>query len=132
MFPSFAKMMNLKFVDETLENFFFDLTKESLDLRKSGVIKRNDFMQLLLELKEKGSVAVDNRDLEQEEKESLESFHTQPPAAKLGLLYLSDSFFTDYFIFLHLQMVLWEKTWCNFSSRVHKVIKTYLESNFKA
>lgn len=83
--PTVSRMLKIKLLDRDVEDFFMSLMKQSFEMRKKGY-KRNDFIQLLLELKEKGSVEVDTKDLEQDEKESLQSLQSQPSTTKLGLL----------------------------------------------
>lgn len=71
--------------DEKYDEFFLSLMKRTFEMRKQSGVKRSDFIQLLLELKEKGSVTLDAKDLEQDEKEVLEALKAQPASFKLGL-----------------------------------------------
>jgi len=46
----------LKFVPPKLNDFFFNCVKSTIQYREENNVKRNDFMQLLMELKDKGYV----------------------------------------------------------------------------
>uniref|UniRef100_T1I4Z9 Uncharacterized protein n=1 Tax=Rhodnius prolixus TaxID=13249 RepID=T1I4Z9_RHOPR len=56
LFPKLAKILKLNLIDPEISEFFCTLTKETLNQRKESGITRNDFLQLLLQLKEKGYV----------------------------------------------------------------------------
>lgn len=94
-FPTITRFLKFKFFDKEVEDFFFSITKDSFEIRRKSGIKRNDFIQLLLELKEMGTVQVDAKDLEQDERECLESLQSQEPMTKLGLLYPDLRLFTN-------------------------------------
>jgi hypothetical protein len=57
-------------LDDDLREFFFKLTKDLVGKRKSTNTVRKDFLQLLIELKEKGNVSID----EDEDKRLKENF----------------------------------------------------------
>lgn len=46
----------LKFVPKKLNDFFFNCVKSTIDYREENNVQRNDFMQLLIELKNKGKI----------------------------------------------------------------------------
>jgi len=52
--------------DPIVEEFFFSVTKQAFEHQTKIGEKRNDFVQLLLQLKEKGSVEMDPKDTEDE------------------------------------------------------------------
>lgn len=46
-----GRMMRLKVVDEKVSNFFLRIVKETVNFREKNNIRRNDFMDLLIQLK---------------------------------------------------------------------------------
>ncbi|XP_059478275.1 probable cytochrome P450 6a14 isoform X2 [Neocloeon triangulifer] len=61
--PELAFKLKLGLIDKEATNFFRKLVKDVMDMRKASGSSRKDFMQLLIELKEKGQVATDEADL---------------------------------------------------------------------
>ncbi|XP_030080916.1 cytochrome P450 6a2-like [Drosophila hydei] len=59
-FPNLAKKLGMRMIPEDVHQFFMSLVKETLAIREKENIKRNDFMQMLIELKQKGSFTMDN------------------------------------------------------------------------
>ncbi|CAB3365187.1 Hypothetical predicted protein [Cloeon dipterum] len=57
-----ARRLKIRTMDEEVKNFFLNLTKDMIQHRKKNSIVRNDFLQLLMELKDKGRVAIANDD----------------------------------------------------------------------
>jgi len=55
--------LRLGIIDAKVTNFFRKLVKDVMEMRKSSGTTRRDFMQLLIELKEKGKIAIDKDDL---------------------------------------------------------------------
>jgi cytochrome P450 family 6 len=63
--------VNLKSVDKDVEEFIFSIVKQNVELREKGKYTRNDFMQLLVQLKNQGYVSADSeKDTENGSKES--------------------------------------------------------------
>ncbi|XP_059491239.1 cytochrome P450 9e2-like isoform X2 [Neocloeon triangulifer] len=60
--PEIAMKFKLGFLDKEVTEFFKKLTKDMVEKRKKDGIVRRDFLQLLIELKDKGSVAIDEDD----------------------------------------------------------------------
>jgi hypothetical protein len=58
-------------------NFFRKLVKDVMEMRKSSGTTRRDFMQLLIELKEKGKIAIDKDDLHEVKDEETISSDTK-------------------------------------------------------
>lgn len=48
---SIAKLLGIKTVPKQVENYFLRIVKQNIDYRESNNVKRNDFMQLLIDLK---------------------------------------------------------------------------------
>lgn len=56
--------------------FFINAVKETMDFRKANNVERNDFMQLLIELKEKGKILDVDKDEREPEAPATEGVHT--------------------------------------------------------
>jgi hypothetical protein len=63
-------------LDDDLREFFFKLTKDLVGKRKETNTVRKDFLQLLIELKEKGNVAIDDDDEDKRLKENFRPSET--------------------------------------------------------
>ncbi|EDW08931.1 cytochrome P450 6a2 [Drosophila mojavensis] len=59
-FPNLARKLGMRAIPEDVHQFFMGLVKATIALRERENIKRNDFMQMLIELKQKGSFTMDN------------------------------------------------------------------------
>ncbi|XP_068144883.1 LOW QUALITY PROTEIN: cytochrome P450 6a2-like [Drosophila tropicalis] len=59
-FPRLAKKLRMRMIPEDVHNFFLHLVKDTISYRERENIKRNDFMEMLIELKKKGSITLDN------------------------------------------------------------------------
>lgn len=53
VFPKLVAFLGVKVVYRSVSDFFINLTKDSLRYRKQNNVKRNDFLNLLMELKDK-------------------------------------------------------------------------------
>lgn len=62
--PRLFQLLKLKLVDKEVENFIFSIVNQTVDYRESKNFSRNDFMQLLIQLKNQGYVSVDKDDKE--------------------------------------------------------------------
>lgn len=60
--PKLSQYFKIKSVDNDVEEFFLSMIKQTVDYREKNKVKRNDFMQLLLQLKNDGYCAVDAND----------------------------------------------------------------------
>lgn len=58
-FPSFARLIRIRMFDENASNFFMDAVKHTIDYRERNNMKRNDFLQLLIQLKNQGRLEDD-------------------------------------------------------------------------
>ncbi|XP_017050276.1 cytochrome P450 6a2 [Drosophila ficusphila] len=59
-FPDLAQKLRMRMVPEDVHQFFMRLVNDTIALRERENFKRNDFMNLLIELKQKGSVTLEN------------------------------------------------------------------------
>ncbi|PSN40749.1 hypothetical protein C0J52_13699 [Blattella germanica] len=60
--PSLARFLNLKFMSDDVTNFFLSSVKNTMEYRVKNNVVRNDFIQLLMELKSKGEFDFDEKD----------------------------------------------------------------------
>jgi cytochrome P450 family 6 len=54
--PALASIMKTRFVPRDVTNYFKKMVKETVEYRESNSVKRNDFIQLLIEMKNKGTL----------------------------------------------------------------------------
>lgn len=54
MFKEQAKKLGVKLTDVGVESFFMGITRETVEFREKNNVQRNDFMNLLLQIKNKG------------------------------------------------------------------------------
>ncbi|XP_059622332.1 probable cytochrome P450 6a17 [Phlebotomus argentipes] len=59
-FEEISRKMHLRIVPKELEDWFMGMIKETLRLRESGKVDRNDFVKLLRQLKNKGTGASED------------------------------------------------------------------------
>lgn len=52
----------MKFVSDRLADFFRKMVKDAMEYRDKNNITRNDFIQLLMQLKKKGELEADTAD----------------------------------------------------------------------
>ena len=62
--PKLFSLLRLKQTDQEVEDFIFSIVKQSVEHREEKNVSRNDFMQLLVQLKNQGYVSVDKGDKE--------------------------------------------------------------------
>ncbi|XP_070066619.1 uncharacterized protein Cyp6a2 [Drosophila virilis] len=62
-FPNLARKLRMRMIPEDVHQFFMGLVQETIALREKENIKRNDFMEMLIELKQKGSFTMDNGEI---------------------------------------------------------------------
>lgn len=51
--PAISKIYKFSFLPKRIEEFFVKLTRDAIELRKNGTVKRDDFLNYLLQLREK-------------------------------------------------------------------------------
>jgi len=59
-FRDFSRKLGLKITDPDVSKFFIGVVKETVDYREKNDVKRNDFMNLLLQIKNFGQITDDN------------------------------------------------------------------------
>lgn len=60
--PQIIKYIKFKITDPQVEEFVYTVVKQTIEYREKNNVERNDFMQLLIQLKDKGYVSVDKDD----------------------------------------------------------------------
>lgn len=58
--PNLLKLSRLKAVDDDVEDFFIQLIKKNLEYREANNISRRDFLQLLIQLRNTGSIKLND------------------------------------------------------------------------
>lgn len=56
--PSLLKLTGIKSVDEDVENFFIQLVTKNLEYREGNNVSRRDFLQLLIQLRNSGTIKL--------------------------------------------------------------------------
>ncbi|KAL1382849.1 hypothetical protein pipiens_013188 [Culex pipiens pipiens] len=56
-FKSLAKFMKMKITEDDVEQFFMELTRSTVQMREQNGSQRNDFMKLLLEIRDQGTIS---------------------------------------------------------------------------
>lgn len=59
-FPKMARRLRMRMMPEDVHQFFMRLVNDTIALREKENFKRSDFMNLLIELKQKGKVTLEN------------------------------------------------------------------------
>lgn len=59
LFPSIAELFKMRITNKNIDMFFRNLVKDNIEYREKHNITRNDFMQLLIQLKNEGTVDDD-------------------------------------------------------------------------
>jgi hypothetical protein len=65
-----------------VNDFFYSMVRGTFEERLRTGVKRNDFIQLLLQLREKGSVDIDPREEDDEDDEALT--HSSAPVESIS------------------------------------------------
>ena len=68
--PKLFHKLQIKTVDQDIEDFIFSIIKQNVEYREKTNFTRNDFMQLLIQLKNHGVVSADGAKNEQEDSKS--------------------------------------------------------------
>lgn len=62
VFPKLAKKLNLTFMPKRAVDYFSEIVRKALESRKNGSTVRRDFVQLMVNLQEKGYVELEKSD----------------------------------------------------------------------
>ncbi|XP_062548256.1 probable cytochrome P450 6d5 [Armigeres subalbatus] len=88
MAPKLSEYLKIKSVDEDVEEFIIRIVRETLEHREKNGIVRKDMMQLLLQLRNTGSVSYDERwDVETSTK--YKSFSLEEVAAQAHVFFVA-------------------------------------------
>lgn len=69
--PKLFKILKFKIVEPDVEDFMFSMVRQTVEYREKNNVERNDFMQLLIQLKNHGYVQVDKEEKAQQEVKKL-------------------------------------------------------------
>lgn len=61
LIPKMFYNFKLRTVDDDVEDFIFSIVKQTVEYRENNNFTRNDFMQLLIQLKNQGYISVDSK-----------------------------------------------------------------------
>ncbi|XP_024080800.1 probable cytochrome P450 6a14 [Cimex lectularius] len=61
-FPEFSKKYGQSFSRKDVQHYFVNVIKDTIDYRVEKKVRRNDFLDLMLQLREKGSVEITTKD----------------------------------------------------------------------
>ncbi|CAG9802511.1 unnamed protein product [Chironomus riparius] len=75
--PRLMSIFKIKFAPEDVNEFFLKIVREIVDYREKNNYNRNDFMDLLIQLKNQGYVPADKDVVDDDEKETFEN-ETEP------------------------------------------------------
>ncbi|PNF35807.1 putative cytochrome P450 6a14 [Cryptotermes secundus] len=65
LFPSMVSLLKLRSIDAKVSEYFHSMVQDTVNYREKNNIKRNDFMQLLIQIKNRGKVEEEHGYLEQ-------------------------------------------------------------------
>ncbi|VEN50704.1 unnamed protein product, partial [Callosobruchus maculatus] len=91
----FLEKINFKQTDPDIERFFLTLVKDTIRYREKNNISRKDFMHLLLQLKNRGSVAEDDEVIENKEEVQKGTFLTDTQIAAQCFVFFIAGFETS-------------------------------------
>jgi hypothetical protein len=72
-FPSLSRVLKVSSLDSSVSKYFRKMVEETVTYRERYNIKRNDFMQLLIQIKNKVKIDEDNESLKQNAHGTLEN-----------------------------------------------------------
>ncbi|KAK9511839.1 hypothetical protein O3M35_000422 [Rhynocoris fuscipes] len=64
--PKVASLIGVSFIPKKVEHYFRMLIRTTIDQREKGGFNRNDYTQMLLKLKQQGSIEVQSKDADDE------------------------------------------------------------------
>lgn len=94
--PRLVKFFKFQLTDPEVENFIFMILKQTVEHREKNKVDRKDFMQMLIELKDKGYVSVD-KDVKDEGVKKL-SFNSM--AAQIFVFFVAGEFEFVFHLFI--------------------------------
>ena len=72
IFPSLLRVLKVRLLDPKISKYFLSMVEETVSYRERNIITRNDFMHLLIQIKNKVKLDEDNESLEQKDHGTLE------------------------------------------------------------
>jgi hypothetical protein len=89
LIPSLIRMLKLRSTDPEISKYFRNMVKDTVNYREDNNIKRNDFMQLLIQIKNKGEVEENRSYLQQNGYGNLENSSGENGMFALYLLHVN-------------------------------------------
>uniref|UniRef100_A0A8D8B8S5 Cytochrome P450 6a2 n=1 Tax=Culex pipiens TaxID=7175 RepID=A0A8D8B8S5_CULPI len=59
LFPELGQKLRIKWLNDHAAGFFYKLVRDTIDYRQKNSVERNDFMSLLIAMKNKGELSMD-------------------------------------------------------------------------
>lgn len=87
-YPDLARRLGIKFIHDDVSEFFMTVVEDVIEYREKNNVRRNDFMELLLQLKNDGKLAED----ENNTNDKTEKLTVEEIAAQVFIFYLAVSF----------------------------------------
>lgn len=94
--PRLMTIFKVKFAPPDVDEFFMKIVREIVDYREKNKFSRNDFMDLLIQLKNQGYVSADKDDLDDDKTENIENETDQKTLKKLTFNELAAQAFVFY------------------------------------
>ena len=98
-YPNFARKIGVKIVADDVSEFFMKIVKDVVEYREKNKVKRNDFMDLLLQLKNDGSIDEENGNDKKLGKLTIEEIAAQGKSIILAINMFLIDFYLQYSCF---------------------------------
>ncbi|XP_019551615.2 probable cytochrome P450 6a20 [Aedes albopictus] len=89
LFRKQARWLGIRFNDEDVSDFFFEVVRDTIRYREENNVERKDFMQLLIELKNKGYMEDDGEVVEELQGSRLEKLTFEEIAAQAFVFFFA-------------------------------------------
>lgn len=88
--PKLIKLFKFKIIEPDLSEFIFSIVKQTVEYREQKNFSRNDFMQLLIQLKNEGYVSVDKGENDAEkDKQEIKKLTFEEIAAQVFVFFVA-------------------------------------------
>ncbi|XP_018571884.1 cytochrome P450 6a9-like [Anoplophora glabripennis] len=124
-FPSLARLLRIGVFSRTVTNFFYRVVKETIEYREKNNVTRNDFLQLLIQLRKDGQLD-DNQNSENAKVPGVTGLTMEEAAAQAFIFFLAGFETTSTTIsFALFEMATNEDIQLKARKEVVKVFKTF-------
>ena len=97
--PSVLDTLKLSTIDSDVAKYFRNMVQETVEYREKNNVKRNDFLQLLIQLKNKGLLEDEEKTEDQSNETNKNTETTEGTYAPYQLMYINLAYFTGEFTF---------------------------------